>query len=201
MPPAPAPDDQILDAAMRVFADVGLRAATTRRIAEEAGVNEVTLFRRFGTKEQLLMAAMQRHRALAEPLLPEEPVDAEAELLAWCRTHAERLHRVRLLIRSSLTEIDAHPQLCAAAHEGPKRVQAELGGYIERLRARGLAEGDVDPHAAATLLTGAVFAEVVARPVMPDADPPDPDALARRYVPLFLRAIGARRSPSGGSTP
>ena len=37
--------DKILLAAVTVFAEVGFRGATTRRIAQEAGVNEITLFR------------------------------------------------------------------------------------------------------------------------------------------------------------
>ncbi|MEO7475110.1 MAG: TetR family transcriptional regulator, partial [Gemmatimonadales bacterium] len=35
--------DQLLTAAARVYAEVGYRGATTRRIAQEAGVNEITL--------------------------------------------------------------------------------------------------------------------------------------------------------------
>ena len=36
--------DQLLQAALKVYAESGTRGATTRRIAQEAGVNEVTLF-------------------------------------------------------------------------------------------------------------------------------------------------------------
>ena len=50
---------RILDAALDVFAASGTRAATTRRIAELAGVNEVTLFRHFGTKGELLDSALR----------------------------------------------------------------------------------------------------------------------------------------------
>lgn len=37
-----------------------MRGATTRRIAERAGVNEVTMFRRFGIKSALIRAAIER---------------------------------------------------------------------------------------------------------------------------------------------
>ena len=49
---------RILAAAARVYAQHGWRGATTRRIADEAGVNEVTLFRQFGSKDALLATAM-----------------------------------------------------------------------------------------------------------------------------------------------
>src|ERR671934_42193 len=49
---------RILAAAARVYAQYGFRGATTRLIATAAGVNEVTLFRTFGSKAQLLQAMM-----------------------------------------------------------------------------------------------------------------------------------------------
>src|ERR1700689_2846448 len=48
----------LLAAAARVFARAGLEGATTRAIAGAAGVNEVTLFRQFGTKEHLIAAVV-----------------------------------------------------------------------------------------------------------------------------------------------
>jgi AcrR family transcriptional regulator len=52
--------ERLLDAAAQTFASDGLRGATTREIARQAGVNEVTLFRHFKSKEQLLRAVLQR---------------------------------------------------------------------------------------------------------------------------------------------
>jgi AcrR family transcriptional regulator len=52
--------ERLLDAAAHTFSRDGIRGATTREIAREAGVNEVTLFRHFKSKEQLLRAVLQR---------------------------------------------------------------------------------------------------------------------------------------------
>ena len=52
--------DQLLAAAARVYAEAGYRGATTRRIALAAGVNEITLFRHFGSKDALLREAIAR---------------------------------------------------------------------------------------------------------------------------------------------
>ena len=52
--------ERLLDAALRVCARRGLHGATTREIADEAEVNEVTLFRHFGSKEKLIVALFQR---------------------------------------------------------------------------------------------------------------------------------------------
>ena len=46
--------ERILEAATRVFARDGVSGATTREIARAAKVNEVTLFRYFKNKNELL---------------------------------------------------------------------------------------------------------------------------------------------------
>ena len=52
-------DQHIFSAVLQVVTDDGLQATTTRRIAEAADINEVTLFRRFGTKAELMRAALR----------------------------------------------------------------------------------------------------------------------------------------------
>src|ERR1051326_2984409 len=49
--------EELLRAAARVYARHGYRGSTTRRIADEAGVNEVTIFRQFGSKDALIHEA------------------------------------------------------------------------------------------------------------------------------------------------
>lgn len=183
-------DDRILDAAMRVFEEVGLRGATTRRIAEEAGVNEVTLFRRFGSKEQLMLEAMRRSDEGHMPL-PENPAEPARELQTWCRARVESLQRKRLLIRSTMTEMEAHPEICAAAHSKPIAVFSELAAYLQRVRSAGLCDGGWDADLAARMLMGSLFAEAVMRPAMPDEAPRTPLEITDCFVELFVRAIGA----------
>jgi AcrR family transcriptional regulator len=183
-------DDRILHAAIRVFEEVGFRAATTRRIASEAGVNEVTLFRRFGSKEHLLLRAM-RCRSDPLPPLPDVPADARAELSAWAGVQLRRLYRARVLIRTSMCELDAHPDLTHSAHEPVVCVRADLAAYLGRLREHGLAAGDWDPKTAAAMLMGTLFADAISLGVMPDHHRHDPEVAATQYVDLFLRAIGA----------
>ena len=72
--------DRIIDAAKKVYAQHGFRGATTRLIAIEAGVNEVTLFRTFGSKAALFEALMQSHVAQSPiPELPDDPRFARNE--------------------------------------------------------------------------------------------------------------------------
>jgi AcrR family transcriptional regulator len=50
---------QILKTAIRLFAQKGFRGTTTREIALAAGVNEVTIFRHFASKQDLYSAILE----------------------------------------------------------------------------------------------------------------------------------------------
>src|ERR1700746_862093 len=66
---------RILEAAEKVFSRNGFQGATTREIAREAQVNEVTLFRHFRTRDDLL-----RETILYRTIAPEELLNSKA---AW----------------------------------------------------------------------------------------------------------------------
>lgn len=187
-------NDRILEAAMRIVEHEGLRGATTRRIAEEAGVNEVTLFRRFGSKERLLLEVMQRRAEspARSGALPLAPVDPSAELRAWCVQHVVEMEASRGLVRAVFSESFPNPAVCQAAREHPRRLRVELASYLDRVRAAGHTTGDWDANAAARMLLGALFSNLIADRDPDGSEPFSPDAIADRYVPLVLRAIGIR---------
>ncbi len=55
-----AAEGALLDAAERLLAEVGYAGITTRRLAEEAGVNNGLVHYYFGSNEQLLVRALER---------------------------------------------------------------------------------------------------------------------------------------------
>jgi AcrR family transcriptional regulator len=183
--------DQLLAAAARVYAEVGYRGATTRRIADEAGVNEVTLFRQFGSKETLLHEAIARAGAEIESVeLPDEPRDPVHELTVWARAHLAHMRERRSLIRTCMGEMEEHPGIISSIDKPPARAAAALADYLRRLRERKLATARFDAQVAATMLMGSLFGDAMGRDIMPEMFTRSTEASVREYVRLLLRGVG-----------
>ncbi len=88
---------RIIDAAFQLFTDHGIEGTSTRQIATLAGVNEVTLFRHFGTKDGLareVVSCSFPSDALPRLQKVEFGEDLESELyqltMTIIRLHSER---------------------------------------------------------------------------------------------------------------
>jgi AcrR family transcriptional regulator len=94
--------DKILLAAIDLMAEKGYDGTTTKEIAAVAGVNEVTLFRHFGSKQKLLAAAFDRYHYAEEmtKLFRERLTwELQADLLLISRTYHRIMNRNRKLIQ------------------------------------------------------------------------------------------------------
>ena len=187
-----------MNAALRVYATAGTRGATTRRIAREAGVNEVTLFRQFGSKEALIRAAVGSTSAgVAVARLPAHPVDPVRELTAWGELHYRFLFGIRSFIRRGMAEFAERPEVVVPTLQLPVKIANELRAYLVRLRVEGLvADGGWDARAATSMFMGVLFADAMQRDVMPSRYPYSQRDAVRHYVDLFARAIGWQGSPA-----
>jgi AcrR family transcriptional regulator len=191
--------DKLLAAAASLYAEAGYRGATTRRIAVQAGVNEITLFRHFGSKDALMREAIARagHSRVTE-LLPQTPRDPVHELRDWAKAHIAELRERRSLIRTCMGEIEEHPGIFSEPNSPPAVAAKSLCQYLRRLRAAGLAKAQFDETAASAMLMGALFADAMGRDIMPDLYRSGPDEALDQYVRLFLRGLGVglRKSQS-----
>lgn len=102
MPNQSRSTERLIQAAMQLFVAQGITATTTRQIAELAGVNEVTLFRRFGTKQGLLLTLLQ------EPALLNSFGEALGQQATQAAHFNDALHRYGQI---QLEAIDQAPEL------------------------------------------------------------------------------------------
>ncbi|QMV41427.1 TetR/AcrR family transcriptional regulator [Cohnella cholangitidis] len=119
--------DKLLLAAIDLMAEKGYDGTTTKEIAVAAGVNEVTLFRHFGTKQKLLETAFSRyHYADEMTKLFNEGLRGEllSDLLLISRTYHKLMKRNR--------------KLFLIAHRGsgslPQEVYQEAGRHPQQLK-------------------------------------------------------------------
>lgn len=159
---------RLLDAAIRVFARDGIEGATTRAIAREAGVNEVTLFRLFRSKENLLSAVVCRTfdvpNADLKTGLAANTGDLRKDLANYARLYESMLTENLRLFRTLIGEIHHHRQQEGKVAEGifhPLRI--ELSSYLRQAQGRGQICSNVSPIIVADLLGGMIFAGALQR--------------------------------------
>ena len=183
--------EEILAAASEVFAHHGFRGSTTRRIADAAGVNEITIFRQFGSKEALLREAM-KHMTQSVGLapLPDVPSDPERELTLWSESFIQHLRLRSSIIRKTMSEMEERPEMSNCASHVPRQASAELSSYLTALTREGWTSEKFEPRTASAMLMGSLFADAMGRPMMPDVYPQPAEKAAQMYTRLLLRAIG-----------
>lgn len=194
--------EKLLEAAAQVFAEAGFRGATTRRIAEVAGVNEVTIFRLFGSKSQLLTEAIHcvQPAACVRPL-PPEPGDVERELVAWSGAHLEGMRAMRTVIRRTMAELDEHPDMRSVVSDAKAPYLHQLFDYMCRVVPPESEAQRLHLRAACTMLTSSLFADAIGRDVVPGAYPSPVEDAAELYVRAFLAALRPEASTPAGVAP
>lgn len=120
--------ERILDAARQEFADKGFTAATTRGIAERAGVDASLVLQHFGSKANLFAAAVK---------LPGNSSDEAAAHLLDVLTHklGDPPPEIKALLRSMLTSPEAEEAVRTFLDERISNLAGTLPGPDAELRA------------------------------------------------------------------
>ena len=186
---------RLLDAAFQICSERGLHGATTREIADAAHVNEVTLFRHFGSKEKLIAALFQRVAAAQTELFNEaQPAanDLERDLTRYAHRYNNLLTSNEALIRTLIGEARRHPDharqiICEAA----KPMRERLVNYLRAAQKAGSVRRNLDVGPAVDAFTGMLLAGMLRRTALHQLiDYPEKDYLAT-VVDLFLCGIAA----------
>jgi AcrR family transcriptional regulator len=187
--------ERILIAARDVIGRKGKRGATTREIAEVAGVNEATLFRHFGTKEALLVSCAQRFCGYLElaDVAAQRTGDIAEDLLVLARMMFARFESLQDMIRWSLVEQEYEKDIFAETAWRPQiAILAILTEFMRRRVNTGELYGDAQKLAMVFL--GLVFMHALGREKFPDSllHHGEPDAALRFYIDVFLNGVRKR---------
>jgi AcrR family transcriptional regulator len=125
--------EQVLDAALDVFAEHGFAGASTDEIARKASISQPYLFRLFGTKRELFIASVERcflETRHAFERAAEGKAGAEA-LKAMGQAYSQLIRSNPNRLRGQLQSYAAcdDPQICAVVRKG----YGEIVEMVERV--------------------------------------------------------------------
>jgi AcrR family transcriptional regulator len=179
-------DGAILDAAAGLLRESGFASMSMEGVAAAAGVSKPTLYLRYASKSELVVAVLVHLRIGGAPALTGE---LRADLIAQLRHLREVYERTGMtLIGTCLAEEPHLPDLIAelrARSLVPGRQL--LRDAFEAARERGEIDADADIETAIETAVGAYYARYLA------GDPFGP-AWEERVADVTLRGLGARRS-------
>src|SRR6478672_12249409 len=114
--------EEILDAALGVFAEQGLHAASTEEIARKAGISQPYVFRLFGTKKELFKAVVSRcfRQTLERFQRAAEGKRGEEALEAMGKAYVDELLPDRTFLRSQMQAYAAceDDEICQVVRNG-----------------------------------------------------------------------------------
>lgn len=151
-------DREITDAALSVLSDVGFERFSVEEVAQRAGVAKTTVYRRFPTRNELIIGALER----LNDDLPPPPASGSVrerliEVLSGVRERVTTSVRGRILMQVTGESL-RDPALVELVH---RRVMAPRRQRIRDVICAGQASGelraDIDPDVVLPLLVGPMF--------------------------------------------
>jgi AcrR family transcriptional regulator len=192
--------DRILNEALRLFAEHGYAGTSIASIEEAAGLSPHSgaLYTHFGSKEQVMAAAVERAIQTAGASFALAPMlslgNLEAELTLVARGSLVLMATWRDLIRVMAKDGDRFPKVMANARDSLfGRSHQFLAKWLEDKAPESLS-ADRDFEAITTIWLGAIESYWIATSIHDDRPLGiDEDRFVRQWVHTLMTAIGARK--------
>jgi len=175
--------EKILETALKLFSEKGYLGATTKEIAKEAGIAEVTLFRHFASKEKLFEEVINKGSFLPA-LMPYE--DA---LIRIAGRFLEILHLRKDLIKIMQSEFRRYPEkIHEIYHAFIDEIFRTLASYFNDMQKKGILI-NFNTESGARAFLGMFFSYFNAQELMMRKKYRDmnTDTTIKEYVKIFAR--------------
>lgn len=176
-------DEQVFLVTLQTITERGYAGATTKQIAEAANMSEVTLFRKYGSKAELIKQAIT---AMAEQLNFESATqytgDVSDDLRRVVEMYQDAAEEKGQFIYSIILEIQRYPEL-AEAIGTPVEMFSHIAQLIVRYQEEGVLKQEPPMQAMAGLL-GPLIATNMIRNAVKGIPFPPPDL--ENHVACFL---------------
>ncbi len=170
------------------IAEHGIDGASVDRIARAADVNKTSVYRRFGTREALIAAALERVASdVGAKLLDRGSLRQDLELIAHEVAGTLRAPIGQTLARAAFSE-SLSPEVAALAAREMSKPRAAALAMADRARSRGQWRTGITPEVVLAALVGALMHRVLLEraPLTP--------AFIRQVVDLVAAGVAPTKS-------
>jgi AcrR family transcriptional regulator len=189
--------NEILKAAMELFAKKGFRGTTTRDLASQADVNEAIIFRYFTNKTELYRAILEErvkhsrdeHYKEIERVAESSDIQTFLEFMGqkFLERHETDSTFMRLLLFSALEGHELADMFFASLS-----IRDPMAAYIERRMDEGLLKR-MDPHLAARAFLGMFVGHIQTQEIFGQKKHREYDRaeVVRTFVSIYLSGMKA----------
>ncbi|WP_406472548.1 TetR/AcrR family transcriptional regulator [Streptomyces sp. NBC_01615] len=177
--------EEILAAALAVFAERGYRGASIDAVAERAGLTRQGVLHYFPSKKRLLVALLELREELAREHLAADHADKDipsqlAEVVAYDHLNPGLAQIHSVLVAEGMAGSDQAQQYC---HDRNQAIQEHTTAYLTKLYGDRLPSG-LTPRAAATALV--VMLDGMHQQWLLDGEQSDYPEITRDVVAVLL---------------
>jgi AcrR family transcriptional regulator len=187
----------ILAAVVQLLAEHGLSGLTIEAVAARAGVGKTTIYRRWETKNDLVLEAMEQ---LRPPGPPPDTGSLIGDLDLLVAVQRERLEATPLprviprVLGESLDDPDLHAQIVERAVEPIRAILREI---VRRALARGELREDLDVETMVDILHASpIYALLMARGAIDAVS-----GVPGRVVPMLLEGVSSSSATPASARP
>jgi len=165
-------DEQIYYAVIQVVTERGYTGATTKQMARAAKVSEVTLFRKYGSKQQLVkeaISALINTTDLASAV--QYTGDIHADLTRLVKAYQDSAVKYGGFITTLFSEMSRHPEVVDAVDE-PLNIFMAMGEIIARYQEDGELQKEHPLHLLAVLLGPVMYIAIMRKAIRQASLPP-----------------------------
>jgi AcrR family transcriptional regulator len=193
----------ILAAVIELLPEHGLKGLTIEAVAARAGVGKTTIYRRWGTKNELVLEAIEQLRPPGPPPDTGSLIGDLDALVALQRVRLEASQLPRIMPRvlgESLEEPELHAEIV-------ERAVNPIRGILEELVRRAIDRGELREDLDVDTMVDVLHAAPVYKLLMAGGAMEAVSGVPERIVPLLLEGVSsssagrasARRRSSGSS--
>lgn len=180
--------ERVLEVALEALAERGFQGLSVPEVAERAGLNKTSVYRRWPTKEALVAAALES--ALGHAAALPDKGSLHADLVAFAQTAVAFVTAPlgRAVMRTLLADAE-NPEVRAIADQMLAAQRSGPRALFRRAQERGELAADADVTMALTVVAGAILHRSFIEQKSVSKD------FVSRLVALVVRGLGAAPKP------